>query len=53
VIELLHELADDGATLVLITHDHGIADSFGRQIQMHDGEIVGDSGAMNAASGGR
>jgi putative ABC transport system ATP-binding protein len=43
VIALLHELADDGATLVLITHDQGIADSFRRRIQMHDGEIVADS----------
>jgi putative ABC transport system ATP-binding protein len=44
VIELLHELAHDGATLVLITHDHGIAASFDRRIHMHDGEIVADSG---------
>ncbi len=42
VVSLLHELASDGATLVLITHDHGIAASFPRQIQMRDGEIVGD-----------
>jgi putative ABC transport system ATP-binding protein len=42
VIALLHELAADGATLVLITHDHGIADGFPRQIQMRDGEIVGE-----------
>jgi putative ABC transport system ATP-binding protein len=42
VIALLHELAADGATLVLITHDHGIADGFPRRIQMRDGEIVGD-----------
>ncbi len=44
VVSLLHELASDGATLVLITHDHGIAASFPRQIQMRDGEIVGDDG---------
>jgi putative ABC transport system ATP-binding protein len=42
VIGLLHELAAEGATLVLITHDHGIAASFSRRIQMRDGEIVGD-----------
>ncbi len=42
VVSLLHELASDGATLVLITHDSGIAGSFPRQIQMRDGEIVGD-----------
>ncbi len=42
VLELLHELASEGATLVLITHDEHIADSFPRRIQMRDGEIVGD-----------
>ncbi|HEY3774517.1 MAG TPA: ABC transporter ATP-binding protein [Solirubrobacteraceae bacterium] len=40
VIELLHELAADGATLVLITHDPAIAATFPRQIHMRDGEIV-------------
>jgi putative ABC transport system ATP-binding protein len=42
VISLLHELASEGSTLVLITHDHAIAESFARRIQMRDGEIVGD-----------
>jgi putative ABC transport system ATP-binding protein len=45
VIELLHELAADGATLVLITHDEKIAQSFPRRVQMRDGEIVGDDRA--------
>ncbi len=45
IITLLHELAADGATLVLITHDAEIAASFGRRIQMRDGEIVTDNGA--------
>jgi putative ABC transport system ATP-binding protein len=42
VIALLHELASDGATLVLITHEEHIAGSFPRQIVMRDGEIVSD-----------
>jgi putative ABC transport system ATP-binding protein len=42
VLELLHELAAEGATLVLITHDEQIATTFPRRIQMRDGEIVGD-----------
>jgi putative ABC transport system ATP-binding protein len=42
VIALLHQLAGDGATLVLITHDQQIAQSFPRQIVMSDGEIVAD-----------
>ena len=42
VIELLHDLANDGATLVLITHDERIAASFPRRIHMCDGRIVSD-----------
>ena len=42
---LLHELAADGATLVLITHDENIAATFPRRVQMRDGEIVADERA--------
>jgi putative ABC transport system ATP-binding protein len=42
VLELLHELSDEGSTLALITHDEDIARTFPRKIQMRDGEIVGD-----------
>jgi putative ABC transport system ATP-binding protein len=42
VLALLQELTDGGATLVLITHDRNIAETFARQIEMRDGEIVGD-----------
>jgi putative ABC transport system ATP-binding protein len=42
VVALLHGLASDGATLVLITHDENIAEGFSRRILMRDGEIVSD-----------
>ena len=42
IVALLHDLASEGSTLVLITHDHGIAATFERRIQMRDGEIVAD-----------
>ncbi len=42
VLELLHELGTDGATLVLITHDESIAGGFPRRLHMHDGQIVED-----------
>ncbi len=45
ILGLLHALADDGATLVLITHDDRIAQTFPRRIQMRDGDIVGDDRA--------
>jgi putative ABC transport system ATP-binding protein len=42
ILSLLHQISDDGATLVLITHDERIAASFPRRLQMHDGELIGD-----------
>jgi putative ABC transport system ATP-binding protein len=42
VLSLLHELAHDGGTLVLITHDQNVAETFPRRVSMRDGEIVGD-----------
>ena len=42
VIDLLHELAAGGATLVLITHDPVIAATFPRRLHMRDGEITDD-----------
>ena len=42
VIALLHGLSADGATLVLITHDPRVAESFPRYVAMSDGEIVRD-----------
>jgi putative ABC transport system ATP-binding protein len=42
VLELLHGLADTGATLGLITHDERVASQFSRRVTMRDGEIVGD-----------
>jgi putative ABC transport system ATP-binding protein len=42
VTRLLHGLAEEGATLGLITHDETVAVGFPRRLQMRDGEIVGD-----------
>jgi putative ABC transport system ATP-binding protein len=43
VMGLLRELHDDGLTLILVTHDEGIAASAGRRIVMRDGQIVSDA----------
>jgi putative ABC transport system ATP-binding protein len=40
IIDLLVELAEQGATLVVITHDREIATRLPRQITMRDGRIV-------------
>jgi putative ABC transport system ATP-binding protein len=42
VVELLHQLASEGATLMLITHDPNIAGTFPRRLRMRDGEVVAD-----------
>lgn len=43
IIELLRELNAAGATIVLITHDAGLADRLPRRIRVLDGEVVSDS----------
>ncbi len=42
IMELLRELNDAGSTLVVVTHDHEIASSLPRQVEMRDGRIVRD-----------
>jgi putative ABC transport system ATP-binding protein len=42
IIELLEELNEQGATILVITHDREIADALPRQVQMRDGRIVAD-----------
>ncbi|HEY9409052.1 MAG TPA: ABC transporter ATP-binding protein [Jiangellaceae bacterium] len=42
VIELLHALHEAGTTVVVITHDHGVADSLPRQVYLRDGRIEQD-----------
>lgn len=46
VMALLHELADAGHTIVLITHDREVAAQARRVIEIRDGEIVADSGVQ-------
>jgi putative ABC transport system ATP-binding protein len=42
VLELLFELNGEGATLIMVTHDLGIARHLGRAIHMRDGKIQAD-----------
>lgn len=41
---LIHELHEQGNTIILITHDDGIAAQAERQVRILDGKIVSDSG---------
>lgn len=42
VMRILHELNDEGRTIILITHDTEIAETAKRLIRLHDGKIVED-----------
>lgn len=42
IMGLIRELNDDGATIVMITHDAGLADQLPRRIRMLDGRVVSD-----------
>jgi putative ABC transport system ATP-binding protein len=43
ILALIHELNADGATIVVITHDWGIAARLPRQIKILDGRVAADS----------
>jgi putative ABC transport system ATP-binding protein len=43
IIDLMRGLNNDGATIIVITHDTELAGTFRRQVAMRDGRIVGDS----------
>src|SRR3954452_10688167 len=45
IIELIRELNAAGATIVMITHDAGLADQLPRQIRMLDGQVISDVAA--------
>lgn len=42
VLELFDDLAESGRTIVLITHEHDVAERAHRQIRVRDGAIVAD-----------
>ncbi|WP_020578414.1 ABC transporter ATP-binding protein [Actinopolymorpha alba] len=44
VLTLLRELNRDGTTIVVITHDAGVAAAMHRRIELRDGLVVHDSG---------
>lgn len=42
VMEILHKLHADGHTIIMVTHDPGIAANANRVIEIRDGEIISD-----------
>jgi putative ABC transport system ATP-binding protein len=46
IIALLAGLADDGAAIVVVTHDQAVAVAMDRRITMRDGRVVADTGPV-------
>jgi putative ABC transport system ATP-binding protein len=44
IMALVRELNADGATIIMITHDAGLAAQLPRQIRVLDGQVVSDTG---------
>ena len=42
VLEILHNLHEEGSTIILITHDNGIAATAERIVRISDGKIILD-----------
>ncbi|MEU7513446.1 ABC transporter ATP-binding protein [Streptomyces sp. NPDC042898] len=50
VMELLHDLNREGATIAVITHDAEIAGRLPRQVRIRDGRVVADTAPGKAAA---
>jgi putative ABC transport system ATP-binding protein len=44
LVTLLQALNRQGVTLVVVTHDQDVAGAMSRQVELRDGQVVGDSG---------
>jgi putative ABC transport system ATP-binding protein len=51
IVTMLEELNAQGATIVVITHDHNVAAHFPRRIEILDGRIVDDTARRSASLG--
>ena len=53
IVTMLEELNAEGATIVVITHDHGLAARLPRRVEILDGNIVADTAWTTEGVGGR
>jgi putative ABC transport system ATP-binding protein len=50
ILALVDQLHQAGSTIVVITHDHAIAQRMPRKVEILDGQIVADTGPIRKAS---
>ncbi len=50
IVDLLHELNAEGATILVITHDTDLAARLPRQVHVLDGRVVRDEGVVGRAA---
>ena len=50
MLEILRELNREGSTIILITHDDGIAAQARRRVRLTDGRIVSDEVSKEGAA---
>jgi putative ABC transport system ATP-binding protein len=50
ILALIDELHQAGSTIVVITHDHAIAERMSRRVEILDGQIVADTRPLSAES---
>jgi putative ABC transport system ATP-binding protein len=43
ILALLHELHEEGNTIVVVTHDRDVAASMERRVELRDGQVVSDT----------
>jgi putative ABC transport system ATP-binding protein len=49
ILALIDQLHQAGSTIVVITHDHAIAERMPRKVEILDGQIVADSSPAEGA----
>jgi len=49
ILALIDQLHQAGSTIVLITHDHAVAERMPRKVEILDGRVVADTGAAASA----
>jgi len=50
VFQIFQRLSTSGLTIVMVTHDLGLAERVGRRVELKDLRVIGDSQRAHAAA---